>query len=147
MFLVSFLEIKNLFFSASIALRNWLFRPDGPIIDPFFKVGNDFGTQLPLRRHLEVIIPIPDRFDEQAFLCIPRLDRWTGVPSRKYVLKVVELNSAFKFFRFRRVALVTLFRENGSNLLFEKFVPFGTTLRYAIQRRREKSNVDEFSHF
>jgi hypothetical protein len=63
------------------------------------------------------------------------------------VLKVVELNSAFKLFRFRRVALVTLFRENGSNLLFEKFVPFGTTLRYAIQRRREKSNVDEFSHF
>src|SRR5262245_15268407 len=75
--------------------------------DPAFEQC-DFGLgELMLRGHLEVLIGITDRFDQETFFHFAGNDDWARLASFQNVIAGIEAEAAFEFFGLGAVAFVT----------------------------------------
>jgi hypothetical protein len=88
---------------------------------------------LPLRRHLQVFIGVPDCLDEQTLLGIPGRHRRPGIAAGEYRFARIEHETAFDFLRRVAVAFVALLAEDRLDLLDEK-------LRAALSLHRSREN-------
>src|SRR5713101_8110237 len=73
-----------------------------------------------LWRHLQILVRIPHRRNEQALLRFPRNDARSTLASLQQPLATIQNKTAFDLFALAAVAFVAALRENWPDLLLEK---------------------------
>ena len=79
-----------------------------------------FGQLLALRRHLQIRIGVPDRFDERAFVGVAGDDHWSAVAAGEQSFASVERQAAFDFLGLLAVALVAMVGEDGPDFVLKE---------------------------
>ena len=69
---------------------------------------------------MEILVPVGDRLDEEAFVRLSEHQRGTGVSAREEFLDVIDLEGTFHLFRPGAVAGIAFFGENGPDFLLKK---------------------------
>ena len=73
-----------------------------------------------LRRHLQILIRVTQRRDEQTRLRLPQHHRHTAVAAFEQGIPRIERKSRLQLVRFRAVALVAALDEHRADVLLEE---------------------------
>ena len=100
---------------------------------PFGEVGNLLVGQLfPFRGHLQVLIGVIDRGDQEAFVGMARHDVIARAPAVQQRLARIEHEAALHFVGVAAVAFVAIVRQHRPDLVFEELQNAARYLRSYI---------------
>ena len=100
-------------------------RVRGTHVDPYFKIGDNLRRQLLLRRHLQIVVFVLDRFDQFALLRMAGHHRWrTRFTPAQQAGGRIDLQFPFKLLGIGTVARIAFVDQHRANLRFKKFDPF-----------------------
>src|SRR5690349_11569061 len=91
-----------------------------PAPHPFRQHGDLRLWQFPRRRHLDVLVVVPNRLSDQTFLDVSHDRSRAAVPAIQNPLATVEQKPALYLFRLRRVTLKTTLNEHRTHSLLEE---------------------------
>jgi hypothetical protein len=100
-------------------------RVGGAGLHPPLEVGDLGVGQLLLRRHLHVVVVVPDGRDQQALVRVPRHDGRPGVAALEQGRPAVDQQPALGLVGLRAVALVAPLDEDRADPLLEQIQPVG----------------------
>ena len=87
---------------------------------PLLERLDGLGRELCLGRHLEVLVVVSNRGDEQAVVWVTRDDRWSGVAAGQDGGQRIELEAALQLGCAVRVALVAMVHEHRPHALLKE---------------------------
>ena len=90
--------------------------------DPFFQIGDRGGRKFSFGGHLDRIIGVTDRFDEQALVRFARHECGTRFASFADSVATVEQQFAAEFFRVGRMAFQAMSHQQRPDFLLEEFI-------------------------
>ena len=101
-------------------LRPGVLRPHRAILHPRREVGDFLLRELGLGRHLQVLVLVANRLDEQALARLAGDERGARVAALEHGLTRVEQQAALHLLARRAVALETTLGKHGTNALLEE---------------------------
>src|SRR5262249_50962013 len=129
-------EIESILVLARLRI---LFGPWGAHLDPGGQIGDDRIGKLPVRRHLEIDVLVPDPLDEPALAGMARNDSGPGLATLERGLATVQAEFALELGRLGGMAAEAVLDKNGPDFLFEEL----QFLRSRIGRRRRGSGTED----
>ena len=87
------------------------------------------GKFFVLGGHLQILVHVTDRLDQETFFQVARHDGRSGIAAFEQGFACVEQQTTLDLFALRAVAFVAVVNEQRANFLFEKINPVGVRRR------------------